>query len=79
MNQKKVTFATKPHAGQAADADAWVANRADHPQPEKVKLKRLTLDLPPELHARIKAACATKGITMTEDVTKLLEREYPDP
>ncbi len=60
------------------DADAWVADAAP---PETKPLKpaktekpaRLTIDLPPELHARFKATCALKKTQMVEEVRQFIE------
>lgn len=41
-----------------------------------VKLKRLTLDIPPELHTRIKMACAKRGTKMVEEIKALLDAHY---
>jgi hypothetical protein len=35
--------------------------------------KRLTVDLPPSLHAEFKAACVRKGTAMNEEIIWLLE------
>jgi hypothetical protein len=37
------------------------------------KLARLTIDLPPELHARFKATCALKGTRMIDQVRGFIE------
>lgn len=40
------------------------------------KLKRLTLDIPEELHLAIKLKAATSGCTMADMLRGLLEQEY---
>lgn len=65
-------------------ADDWVMGEGD-PKPDlpstpvvpQVKLKRLTLDLHPSLHRRLKVECAMKGTTMLEEITRLLEEHLP--
>ena len=37
------------------------------------KQARLTIDLPPQLHARFKAACAMNRTRMVEEVTHFIE------
>ena len=37
------------------------------------KQARLTIDLPPQLHAQFKAACAINRTRMVEEVTRLIE------
>jgi hypothetical protein len=59
-------------------ADAWVGEGTAIPagQPKAapvVKPARLTIDLPPELHARFKSACALKGTKMVAEVVRFIE------
>jgi hypothetical protein len=64
-----------------AEAEAWVGNAAPAPatQPDKPARKqaekpaRLTIDLPPDLHAHFKAACALKKTGMVEVVREFIE------
>jgi hypothetical protein len=69
MPKKKLSFASKP---RPANADTWVSG-----QTPGAKQKRLTLDLNEDLHRRIKLACTIRGSTMVEEITKLLEKEFP--
>jgi len=39
--------------------------------------KRLTLEIPLDLHARVKLACVERGKTMLEEIVRLLEAEFP--
>ena len=43
----------------------------------KMKMKRFTIDLPEELHRRIKTGCAAAGIGMADWVRKTLEKNLP--
>jgi len=43
------------------------------PKPVKAPIARLTIDLPPELHAQFKAACAIKQTRMVDEVRKFIE------
>ncbi|MDS4040250.1 MAG: hypothetical protein RKP20_03655 [Candidatus Competibacter sp.] len=70
---KKVSFGTRPsaaRAGDAAKADDWVNNR------DAVAMKRLTIDVPASLHARIKSQCAIRGVKMADEVRELLEKHF---
>jgi hypothetical protein len=61
---------TPPVGGEAA-LDAFV-------QPEKsAALKRLNLNIPAELHRRVKTRCASEGTEMTEVIIRLLEQNFP--
>lgn len=44
------------------------------PAPE---MKRMTLDVPKELHRRIKQVCAARDSRMVEEIRRILEREFP--
>jgi len=35
-------------------------------------MKRLTIDLPAELHARLKAECAIRGVKMADEIRSIL-------
>jgi len=70
---KKVSFSVKPGAARADDAvkaDDWVNNRME-------ATKRLTIDVPASLHARIKSQCALRGVKMADAVRELLEQHFP--
>ena len=84
---KTVSF--KMPAPKAQAADAWVGegvephlkNTGADKQtalPAPVALKRFTIDVPIELHARIKIACAQRGKVMADEIRRLLEIEFPD-
>lgn len=65
---KKIEFGANP--APAASADEWVGKH-------KIgDTKRLTLDIPASLHARIKSSCAIRGTTMIEEIKELLEAKY---
>lgn len=58
---------TRP--GPSGALDAFVGS--------KRRTKRLNLDIPAELHTRIKVAAALKERDMTAVVTELLEERFP--
>ena len=80
MSGKKVSFKKKPTAKQADD---WVEKAV----PDKVKatketipigpIKRLTLDIPEELHRRIKTRAVMEGDSMVNILRRLMEKEFP--
>ena len=60
-------------AGGGADRRAPIAEAASVPT------KRLTLDIPEELHRRVKSGCALRGEKIVEVVPRFLEAEVPPP
>ena len=72
MSGKHVNIGQKPSRPLEADADAWVRERRGEPS------KRLTIDIPASLHARIKARCALQGVNMKSAVISLLNEKFPE-
>jgi hypothetical protein len=68
--------------GKAADTrpempvDVHLEKPADN-RSEKDE-KRLTLNLPPDLHTAFKARCVFEGITIQDKVRRLIERELAE-
>ncbi len=61
-------------------ADAWVGAGAEAPIVEAsapTPMKRLTIDIPMELHRRVKRECADRGTKMADIVRELLTKEFP--
>ena len=48
------------------------------PKPKVQKPKRLTLDIDPALHKRLKIAALQQDTTMVDLVRDLLEKEFPE-
>jgi hypothetical protein len=79
---KKVTFGNPPPKAQAAaSADAWVSTGKPLETKETPEagepMKRLTIDVPQSLHARIKVQCAANGRQMADEIRSLLETKFP--
>ena len=84
---KKVAFNT-PRKTAAATADDWVTNvrpvdqetkpevLSAPPSPDEA-MKRFTIDVPVDLHRRIKMQCAMRGSKMADVLRELLEKEFP--
>lgn len=74
MSGKKVAFGTRPKTTEAPTAtptqDEWVEARG-------AQTKRLTLEIPAELHKRVKSQCAARGTKMIDEITTLLDQHYP--
>jgi len=72
---KKVTITAKPNTPAApVTADAWVADRG---QGGRKPYKRLTIDIPPDLHHRVKVGAAREGVRIVDVVTSFLARRFP--
>ena len=74
----KTPFRMPPRTEPAvAQLDQWVSG-GEGSAPTKSerptgKMARLTIDLPPELHAKFKATCALKGTRMIDEVRRFIE------
>jgi hypothetical protein len=82
---KKISFAAKPKKANQAPkaADAWVSSgdprEQDEPKNEApVAMKRLTIDVPADLHQRIKIGCTKRGLKMADAIRNLLDKEFPE-
>ena len=53
---------------------AWAPGKADSQKAED--MKRLTLDIPRDLHRAIKKDAAEEGVTMAEKLRALLVKHY---
>lgn len=72
--KKLITFGGKPSAtARYTSADAWVSDR-HFTKP----MKRLTIDVPLNLHTRVKTQCAVQGLKMADVVRDMLERRAAD-
>ena len=70
--KKRVPIAPQPRNKPAATRkalDAFVSNG----QP----MKRLTFDVPADLHKRIKLACAERGEEMAAAIRRILGESFP--
>ncbi|KUO56867.1 MAG: hypothetical protein APF80_13445 [Alphaproteobacteria bacterium BRH_c36] len=78
MSTKTVAF--KQPTALPKPADAWVGTSQPVPLKEpklEGPTKRLTVDIPEELHRRIKVDCAGKGIQISDVVRDLLASAFP--
>jgi hypothetical protein len=72
---KAITF----KAMRPASAEEWVQSSGplDRETALFEPMKRFTIDVPVELHKRVKAGCAQRGVKMCDLLRELLEREFP--
>lgn len=80
---KSVAF-NRPAKKAQPNPDTWVSGAgAETPAPaakpvrESVPMKRLTLDIPEELHRRVKSGCANRGEKIADVVRRFLDAEFP--
>ncbi len=82
MAGKKVNIGKKPGSSDTpTELDQWVATRDTQPETiskneKEIKMKRLTLDIPEELHKAIKRKSVDEGVPMVEMLRTLLEQHY---
>ena len=62
-----------------ASPDDWVksAKPLDREASATEPMKRFTIDVPVRFIARVKVACAQRGLKMADVLRELLEREFP--
>jgi hypothetical protein len=71
MSQRGASWGERPSKkGAAADVEQFVRG--------KPATKRLNVEIPAALHARVKARCALEGREMREVVIELLEQRFPE-
>lgn len=79
MSPKKVNIDLKPGTPDSpTEVEQWVNHRAvpaDKEQSAPV-MKRLTLDIPIDLHRAIKRRAVEEGVTMADLLRSLLEKHY---
>jgi hypothetical protein len=81
MTAKRVTISPRPSTEPRAEA--WVQERTEA-RASSIAIKsllytaRLTIDVTPEMRARIKVAAFHSEITVAELLRRLLEREFPN-
>ena len=70
---KSVAF-NKPRRLDANSADRWVVDVGITPEAPRqaVPMKRFTIDVPADLHRRIKTSCATEGTKMADMLREIL-------
>ena len=86
---KQVTFASNPRQkpspedldvfvhGKPPDPVLPVVQDAVPPSAPKMPMKRLTFDIPADLHRRMKIACVQDGREMAAVIREMLEARFP--
>lgn len=83
-NEKKVDFSVRPRPAKdelPSNSEEWV-KRGKGPESDPQKKmadaepqKRLTLNIPANLHTSFKSRCVIEGVTIQDKVQQLIERE----
>ncbi len=74
----KKTVSIKPKGKTQEQAvDNWVSARTTLTESDSEKMKRLTIDVPENLHKRIKTYCAANGLIMADEIRGMLEKKFP--
>ena len=80
MSRKTIAFNRPRMVDVDTSADRWVGDVGIAPEqaPQKpVRMKRLTIDVPADLHRRIKTECASEGLQMADVLRQMLEIRFP--
>ena len=73
---KQIKMSARPQP--KPNADTWVETRADLPPPPKVKPKRLTIDIDPALHTRLKLHCVQQDVRIADFLRELIHGALED-
>lgn len=73
---KRVSFGRKEKAPESLEAspDKWVDTGE---KTEDRDTFRFTIDLPTELHQRIKISCTMNKVTMKDRIIEILDEQFP--
>lgn len=70
MRQKKTALASA--TAKQKDPEAWVSAKP-HTNPSTEKPARLVVELPAELHRKLKGKCGLKGLKIKDVINELLQ------
>lgn len=77
---KKISFGSSPRntkKGMEVSTDEWVSKGTLAVTTSETELTtRFTIDIPSELHRKIKSFCALKGVKMKTEIQNLLENHF---
>jgi hypothetical protein len=80
---KTVSIPVRPQS-LVTDAESWVHGSRDSQTSapaarptSAAPMKRFTIDVPLELHKRIKTQCAMRNAKMADVLREILDREFP--
>jgi hypothetical protein len=70
----KRTRRSRQPVGSVMDIILRLSTVEETPAPQE--MKRFTIDVPAELHRRIKTACAARGTIMADEIRAMLEEKF---
>ncbi len=71
---KQIAMTARPK--RTPEADSWVEKRVPSTgSDERVKPKRLTIDIDPKLHKELKISCVQRGIQIADLLRSLIQRD----
>jgi len=70
---KRINMTARPRQNPAADT--WVETRAEPAAARPSKPKRLTIDIDPVLHKRLKLHCFQQDVAIADLLRELIERK----
>ena len=71
---KKIDFSQPNKTTKKRLADSWVEMGSE--SVKKKSSKRLTIDIPIDLHTAIKVFCAKKGVKINEEIIPILQKYF---
>lgn len=78
---KTVVLSKRPSRATPEAVDRWMAGTIGAPELPPAapapKMKRLTIDIPEELHRRVKGRCGQSGMKICEVIREMLESRFP--
>lgn len=79
MSNRKTIDLRPSRPTATVGADKWVENRTIEPiaTEEPVKMKPLVINVPEEMHVRLKSECAKRGVKMSDVIRDLINKEFP--
>lgn len=66
-----------PSESEASRLDAFVGVETPQPAAPSPRMKRLTFDIPADLHKRIRLNCIEKEIDMAAELRRILLEHFP--
>ncbi len=73
MSGKRVQIGLKPSAQKSAEDWVTQSDQATVEETPTIVMKRLTIDVPEDLHRRLKVKAATDGMKMADMVRRWIE------